>query len=384
MSANEPKLPQQPHQEHALRRRDALRHLLHPYQLKGSMELTAQPSMRNAVLAGLQAAITVAIALPLFYLSPWSHLIGFASLGALVALFGRFSPSRARHRILFYCGAWQVFAVFAMSVAAWLGAPMVVQLALLALSCGVFLFVSTTGKFGAPGPLIFVFAAAASMSTDLSLEQLIERTAATAAVSVLAWAICAASEAFRHVPSPQRPFPPPPDQPLDRRLVVAARSVIGAAIAVFASYACGANHPAWAAMGALAVMQGTHLHVSMNRAVQRMAGTVVGSLLAWILLTYSPSVWTIILILAVLQLVTEMVIGVNYALGQVFVTPMALLMTYLAAAPAVGPEMVPERVFDTLLGAGIGIVMSVILSSIDDRRYLAQHRRAGLNLGDKP
>ncbi|MHA6732422.1 FUSC family protein [Devosia sp. A369] len=59
--------------------------------------------------------------------------------------------------------------------------------------------------------------------------------------------------------------------------------------------------------------------------------------------------------------------GINYAFGQVLVTPMALLMTYLGAAQAAGPEIAPERVFDTVLGAAVGIGMAVLLSTMDDR-----------------
>lgn len=376
MTSPNPTTPREPDRKLPTRRRDAARHLLHPHQLKDSMALSPQPSLHNATLAGLQAAITAAIALPLVYLSPWSHLIGFASLGALVALFGRFAPSRRRIRILLLCGPWQVLAVFVMSVAAWLGAPMGVQLLLLALACGLFLFVSVTGQFGAPGPLIFVFAAGASISTSLDFAQVVERTAATAIVAVLAWIVCVASEAFRHHPSPDRQFPVEPERPLDHRLIAAARSAAGAAIAIFASHAFGANHPAWAAMGALAVLQGTHLHITMNRALQRMAGTLVGAVLAWALLLQDPSVWVVISVLVGLQLLTEIVIGINYAFGQMLVTPMALLMTYLGAAQTVGLEMAPERVLDTMLGAAVGIVMAVLLSTIGDRRHLAERRRA--------
>jgi uncharacterized membrane protein YccC len=60
------------------------------------------------------------------------------------------------------------------------------------------------------------------------------------------------------------------------------------------------------------------------------------------------------------------------------VTPMALLMTYLGATQMAGPEIAPERVLDTLLGAAVGIGMAVLLSTIDDRRYLAEHRQAGI------
>lgn len=355
-------------------RRDATRHLLHPEQLRESIALSRQPSLRNSALAGVQAALAAAIALPFFWLSPWPHLVGFASLGTLVALFGRFAPARSRKRIVFLAGLWQVLAVLGMSGAAWLGAPEAAQLVLLALSCGMFLFVNLTGGFGAPGPLIFVFAAGASMSTSLGGQDVVERVLATASAAALAWLICALSEAWRHVPTPSRALPAEPEPALRIRLAAAARSTIGAGIAVFLGHALGADHPAWAAMGALAVMQGAYLHISMNRALQRMAGTVVGASLAWILLVQDPSVRTVMAALILLQIATEMVIGINYAFGQVLVTPMALLMTHLAAPHVAGPEMAPERVMDTLLGAVVGITVAVLLSTIDDRRHLARLR----------
>ena len=61
-------------------------------------------------------------------------------------------------------------------------------------------------------------------------------------------------------------------------------------------------------------------------------------------------------------------------MGQILVTPMALLMSYLAAPHAAGLAMVPERVLDTLLGAAIGIALAVVCSSLDDRRHLAGHQ----------
>lgn len=73
-------------------------------------------------------------------------------------------------------------------------------------------------------------------------------------------------------------------------------------------------------MGALVVLQGAHLHINMNRAMQRTLGTMVGAVLAWVLLSQQPSVWVVIAVLVALQVATEMVIGSNYALGQVLVS----------------------------------------------------------------
>ncbi len=355
------------------RRVDAARHLLHPRQMRDSLTLADQPYWRNASLAGLQSALTAAIALPIVYLSPWSHLIGYAALGALVALFGRYAPERSRNHILFQCALVQTLAVFIMSAAGWLGLPLSVRLVMLALSCGIFFFVAVLGRFGPPGPLIFIFAAGAAMANADSFAQVLERTAATAVVALLAWAICAVSEHLRHHAAPDRPLPEEPVRSPRQLLLASARTVVAAAIAILAAATLGADYPVWAAMGALAVLQGAHLHISMNRALQRMAGTVIGALLVWFILGQGPSVWTIIALLVILQYATELIIGSNYALGQVLVTPMALLMTHLAAPRVDGAVMVSERVLDTLLGAGVGIIIAVLSSSMEERHRLARH-----------
>ena len=146
-----------------IRRVDAARHLLHPRQMRDSLTLASQPYWHNASLAGLQSALAAAIALPLIHLSPWSHLIGYAALGTLVALFGRYAPARSRNRILFQCMLVQTLAVFTMSAAGWLGLPLAAKLVLLALACGISFFVAVGGRFGPPGPLIFIFAAGAAL-----------------------------------------------------------------------------------------------------------------------------------------------------------------------------------------------------------------------------
>src|SRR5699024_2505742 len=130
------------------------------------------------------------------------------------------------------------------------------------------------------------------------------------------WAICAATERLREHPTPDRALPSEPVRPLRQLSIASARSAAAAAIAVFVAHELGAHHPVWAAMGALAVLQGAHLQISMNRALQRMAGTVVGALLVGVLLDQNPSAWTILAVLVILQYATEIIIGINYGLGQ--------------------------------------------------------------------
>lgn len=355
-----------------VRRRDAARMLLSSRQLAESAMVVRPQGLRNGALAGFQAALTVAIALPLVQLSAWSHLIGYASLGALVALFGRFAPKARRNRIVVYAALCQISALAIMSVASFAGMSLPAMLVLLSLLGGVYFLIATVGEFGPPGPLIFMFAGMAGMNVPDSAAALGARIFIAALVAVLALLVCVSTEVIRdkgdeeHAPSPRS---------LEDRLhplwPTFMRILGGASVAGLVAHWMGLSHPGWAAMGAVAVLQGVHLHVTLNRALQRVAGTMIGAVMVWIILSQTPSVWTGIALLFLLQWVTEVVIGYNYALGQVFVTPMALLMTYLAAPGKVGAEMAPERITDTLLGAVIAVVIAVVFSTHEDRRNLA-------------
>lgn len=236
----------------------------------------------------------------------WPHLVGFAALGALAALFGRFAPLLKRHGIVWICAVMLTGAVFVTSLASWQGTPAFVAVLMVACVAGVATMGFSYWKLGGPGAVIIVFAAGA---------------------------------------------------------------------AALIAYAAGWNHPSWAAIGAVAVMQGAHLHITLHRALQRMAGTLVGALIVWFILESQPPFWAIVGMVVIFQFITEVVIGYNYALGQIAITPMALLMTYLAAPVADATQMSVERVFDTMLGAILGIVFAVVFSTWDDRRYLARLQR---------
>lgn len=355
-------------------RAHAARCLLSRQQLRDSIALAPNPSMHVSMLTGIQSALTGLIALPLVHLSPVPHLIGYAALGTLVALFGRFAPQGQRMPILLQCAFWQIFAVVVMSTAGWLGAPTMVLLLLLAVLCGLFMVVSNVGNFGPPGPLIFIFAANAAMQVPSTSFEIFERGAATTIVAALALLICWLTERFRRAPAPAAGASEPA-RPMSHQLVSASRLVACTAIVALVAYAGGAAYPGWAAMGAVAVMMGAHLHINMSRALQRLVGTIVGALLVGLVLSQSPSVWTIIAILTPLAIATEIVIGTNYAFGQALVTPMALLMTYLATMQSEG--LVPERVLATLAGTAIAMVFVVVLSSLDDRKFLAERFGGG-------
>ena len=359
-----PKTPANP-----ISRLEAFRHLFEPGHLREGFALGKPTFLRNSLLAGFQAGATSAIALPLFLMSPAAHMVGYAALGGMVALFGRFDTPLGRIKVLVFAGLTQIMMVLLMSLAS-LHASALLQLVALTIAFGVAYFITISCRFGPPGALIFAFAGGAALVPATGVSETFERTLATAVVALLALVICVATDWLRQRSTAERPLPLEQLRPMSHRLAATVRIMIGCGIALIMSYAWGANHPVWAGMGALVVLQGPFLHINIHRALQRMVGAVVGSVLAWIILAQEPSAMAVIALIFVLQMLTELVIGSNYWLGQVFVTPMALIMSYLAAPGLSGADMAPERVLDSLLGVVVGIVAAVVLSTLDDRHHL--------------
>ena len=103
---------------HASRGRSA-RDLLRPTQFQESLLLAPPPSLQNTAIAGLQAAITVLIAVAAMHFSPWDHMVGFPALGALAALFGRFASMRRRRGIVAICAVLFVMTLLVLLRPLW-------------------------------------------------------------------------------------------------------------------------------------------------------------------------------------------------------------------------------------------------------------------------
>ena len=349
------------------------RHLVSPAQWAESMAIGAPPSLRIFAIAGFQAALAVLLAIVATHFSPWPQLVGYASLGALAALFGRFATVERRMRIVMICALLLALGVLLPSLASWADALPWMMVLVLALVAGASTVAVSWWRLGGPGAVIIVFAAGAAYHPVGSGAEVLARVLATLAGGVVAVLTCLVTDRWRAAELKTLRLPPAHVPPWSHQWIAAARITACAALAAWLAFMLGWHHPAWAAIGAVSVMQGGHLHITMNRALQRMAGTLVGSFIVWAMLAQQPSFWVVVAAIVVFQFLTEVVIGYNYVLGQITVTPMALLMTYLAS-PNVAASMPVERVLDTMLGAVLGIAFAVAFSSLDDRVHLHEHR----------
>ncbi|MFJ5273154.1 FUSC family protein [Streptomyces sp. NPDC088358] len=165
------------------------------------------------------------------------------------------------------------------------------------------------------------------------------------------------------------------EEPLLRRLgplaPIALRVALGCALAGYASLALGVGRPYWALVTAASLYQ-TNVTLTWSRGVQRVVGNLVGVLVFAALAPLAHLGQTaLVLCCLALNFGAEALIGRNYWLGSVCVTPMALLITEFAHIQRPG-ELMTDRVVDTLVGALVGFAAAVAVTN----------RRAGHRVED--
>ncbi|MGP3737288.1 FUSC family protein [Streptomyces sp. GDS52] len=157
-----------------------------------------------------------------------------------------------------------------------------------------------------------------------------------------------------------------PPRPLWHRLgpltPIAVRTALGCALAGYASLAVGVGRPYWALVTAASLYQ-ANLSLTWSRTVQRVVGNLVGVLIfAAVAPVAHLGPLALVLCCLVFNFGAEALIGRNYWLGSVCVTPMALLITEFPGYQDTG-SLVTDRVVDTLIGALVGFVAALAVTN---------------------
>lgn len=154
--------------------------------------------------------------------------------------------------------------------------------------------------------------------------------------------------------------------PGSRSLVVVARAGLAVVISGLIAGALGVDHAYWAMTAAVLMLyQGFDQTRMLTRSLQRLLGTLVGLILAGVILMAHPGGLWLALIIAVLQFATEMFVVRNYALAVVFITPAALTIASGGQpVPNIGVMLIARGV-DTLIGCAVAIAVHFLTSRSD-------------------
>lgn len=134
-------------------------------------------------------------------------------------------------------------------------------------------------------------------------------------------------------------------------LVTAFRVAVAAVIAGLVTLALSGEHIYWStAFAAVALHMGGARIVQTYRAINRLAGTILGIALFTVIIWVSPSPWVMVFLIAGLQLLVELFVAKQYALATLFITPLALLISIGGKIPEDPWPIMGERLLDTVIG----------------------------------
>lgn len=293
----------------------------------------------------------------------------FASFGAFAGIYGRNEPQTRRFRLQFRAGALMVVVMLLAALTARAGAALALstadtiwlQVVATTLVAGACSLIVAWWRLRPAGSLlhIFAFAAIASIPNQPPLWQAMLVAVLTVAFSLLV------GLSSRVVRSRRTPWVLPASAPLTRAekrtalldgigYLVAAG--LAGTLATLLGEQLGFGHNYWAMVAAVVPLVGHTTRHRVSRGLQRIVGTAIGLVLLAGILLLQPVPWQTVLVIAACQFGAEMFIARQYVLAQIFVTPLALVSTLLVV-PSAPVILLRDRIFDTVIGAAVGIAV---------------------------
>lgn len=140
-------------------------------------------------------------------------------------------------------------------------------------------------------------------------------------------------------------------------LLTTVRTTLACALAAVVVVVFKLGHPYWAMAFAVIMLNRSGARSALTvRAIQRTLGTIAGLGLVWLMLPLSLNHgWSLVALIAVLQLVVELLVIRNYGLAVIFMTPLALFVLSASGRTPLAVS-VHDRVLDTLVCSVCAIV----------------------------
>jgi len=300
----------------------------------------------------------LATGLPLLLGAYFGHLADglVASLGGLVFVYTPSTPLAPRMLTLMVC-AFGMSACYALGLLShWLPGLEVPVLSFIAI---VVSMVCRVYALGPPGSLFFIMAACIGAYQPLQLLETPRLVGLLMLGTLLACLVAFFYSAYIvrvQAPRPASPLPTPrfDDVVFDPVMV---GLLVGASLAL--AHTLHLERPYWVPVSCLAVMQASTLQAVWRKQVQRIAGTALGVLLAWGVLSAPLDAWRVALLMTALAFLIESLVVRHYGLAVVFITPLTILLAeaaQLGHGPSQAQTMLAARMLDTVLGCAMGLL----------------------------
>ena len=157
----------------------------------------------------------------------------------------------------------------------------------------------------------------------------------------------------------------------------AIRIGITAALAVFIAHVINLPHGYWIPLTIVVIMAPDFGGSFLIRTLQRGTGTILGGLLAVILITHVHSQLLIIILLMIFTFMAISMLTINYAVFVFFLTPLIVTMYSISD---IGDWHIPlDRILDTLTGMAIALILGQLLLPDWERNHFHNRLSSMLN-----
>jgi hypothetical protein len=335
------------------------------------------PARRDHVVA-TRCAVSVGLPLLILLAAGRFDLMVFAAFGAFTGIYGRGEAHGVRLRHQGRFGVLILLVMFAGALTSAAGAGPWGIVFGTTIVAGLWSLAVNYFQLRPAGVIFFTFGYAAIGSIPLTTR--LWQAMLTGLASVLLAMLIGISSRLRpawrtSMAAPERRILTPGQW---REFGVEAGANALAALAAGAlATTVGLGHNYWAMVAAVAPIAGPSLAQRVNKGVHRILGTFAGVAAAGLLLAPHPAPWVMVLIVIVLQFAAEMFVLRHYALALIFITPLALLMTELAA-PTDPTALMVDRAIQTAIGALVGLSLVYLMHQRTlrekTRRRLRKHQ----------
>jgi len=326
----------------------------------------------------LPFAVAMAAGLPMV-LGAWFGAINHAALASIGAMAIVYLPrTRLDHRMAtLMAAAFAMIACYALGQASQLvpaaRAPVITLVAVLVtMACRYYRVVP-------PAALFFVMAAAIGAYAPSDVADVPARLGMFALGCI--GAVTIGFVYSTHILRFRDPLPstPPPEDLLNEVIIDSLVIGLFVGLSLATAQLLALEKPYWVPVSCLAVIQGVTLRAVWHRQAHRIAGTVIGLGLTWLLVRYAADPWAIAIAVLVLTFCIETAIVRHYAFAAIFITPLTIL---LAEASMLGQAdssaLIYARLVDTVIGSLFGLAGGIFLHNAALRSLLQRV------LGGKP
>lgn len=326
--------------------------------------LTVAPGNRDLVPA-VRVALSLAVPVVVLLLADRIEWSLFASFGAFTSIYGRYAPTRIRLRHQALIGVMLTLCVALGAVVAQLAVNWtdtthaVVTVLAGSLVAAVTATVIMVRDLKPSGAVFTVFAATAVASAPVTASPWTALAIAAGSASwciLLSWLSRWTGEANTGIDVPS-----PPSFPRVEKIRQFSRYGTAALLGGTVASLTGIASPYWAQVAAVVPLSAPRHRQQVERGLHRIVGTVLGVGVAAFLLSFPSQPWQIVVWVVVMQFLAELFVLRNYSLALVFITPLALLMVFLAHPQPVG-TLLGARIAETVIGSAVGI--AVVLFSV--------------------